>query len=141
MKNIILLQMKDIYKEFQLLSHDYLLLMSKMSTRAKINKQVENDLSRLDLFYEGVKNFIDQYETQLHSLKLEVINANTRVKIVERIHMESFNRSLLKDIGRRRPTPKEWDSIKQRHAKGTKLMEITKHFELTKSQIIELADG
>lgn len=129
---------RDIYREFVELSQDYLKLCEQKHRRAAQNKSIAEELGILEFYYEGVKNYIDEYEKQIHALKMELVAARTTAKIIEQKYLEEFKKSF--KVTKPNPTAEQYEAIKARRRKGVSITEIAKHFELSKKQIIELAD-
>lgn len=130
--------MRDIYREFVELSQDYLKLCEQKHRRAAQNKSIAEELGLLEFFYEGVKSYIETYQEQVHALRMEVVAARTTSKIIEQKYLEEFKKSF--KVTPPKPTPEQYAAIKVRRKKGVSITEISKHFELSKKQIIELAD-
>lgn len=131
--------MESLRKEFYIHSQDFLKLLGEKSRRSETNKTIAEELATLDFFYDGIDVLMQKYEDQISVLKLQVINQQVIHKIIEEIHMKEFKKSLF--VKKEIPNNRQMEQIKNKYKKGVKLKEITSHFYLSKSQIIDLVDG
>ncbi len=73
---------RSIKKEFEILSQEYLMLLGEKARRSESNKKIEEEYGTMDMFYEGVRAFVNAYEDEIHVLKLALINERVIGKIL-----------------------------------------------------------
>lgn len=75
---------RNLYKEFQIISTDYLILLGEKARQAERNKSVGEEFGTMEMFWDGVDNVFKEYERQLHITRLRAATDHMVVGMLEK---------------------------------------------------------